>query len=143
MERASWRAGVAGNKDRPALDALAGRRVLVVEDDYFLADDIGAALWQAGASVVGPVPTLTDALARLSTPVDAAMLDICLRGEFAWPLVDMLLARGVPFLFATGYGPEVVPPAYAAVPHWLKPLDADELVCALSALVGNNMVADA
>ena len=143
MERTSRRVGAAGSMDRPALNALAGRRVLVVEDDYFLADDIGAALWQAGASVVGPVPTLAGALAQLSTPVDAAVLDISLRGEFAWPLVDMLLAREVPFLFATGYGPEAVPPAYAAVPHWLKPLDADELVCALSALVGNKMLADA
>lgn len=64
-----------------------------------------------------------------------AVLDIGLRGMLAWPVAEVLLARQVPFVFATGYGPEMVPLAYAGAPHWVKPLDTDKLVTALSALL--------
>ena len=115
--------------------ALAGCRVLVVEDDYFQADDIKTALHEVGADVVGPVPTLAEALVHLHHKLDAGVLDIGLRGTLAWPVAEMLLARQVPFVFATGFGLESVPDTYAAVPYWAKPLDAGMLVMALSALV--------
>jgi CheY-like chemotaxis protein len=65
------------------LSVLAGRRILVVEDEYFLADDIHHALAQLGAEVVGPVPTLRGALEVLAdeSRIDAAVLDINLRNE--------------------------------------------------------------
>ncbi len=117
-------------------DALAGCRVLVVEDDYFLANDMGTVLSRAGADVIGPVPTLAAAWAGLSGQLDAAVLDINLRGEPVWPLADALIARKVPFIFATGYGPEVIPLAYTGIPHWVKPLNVERIVDTLLALVG-------
>jgi DNA-binding response OmpR family regulator len=62
--------------------ALASSRVLIVEDEYFLADDMAHALQQFGAQVVGPVPSTAKALALLADKtVDAAVLDINLNGE--------------------------------------------------------------
>ena len=117
------------------VDRLDGCRVLVVEDDYFLADDIVSVLSDAGANIVGPVPTISTALAQLSADVDAAVLDINLRGELVWPMADALRAKDVPFVFATGYGPEVVPETYSDVTHCIKPLEMIKLINALSALL--------
>ena len=117
--------------------ALAGHRVLVVEDEYFLADDIARALVGLGAETVGPVPTREQALAHLEGGgrIDACVLDLNLRGEMAFPVADALLARGVPFVFATGYDQDVVPAGYAGVPRWEKPFDPDRLARALPDLV--------
>lgn len=115
---------------------LAGRRVLVLEDEYFLADELARALIRLRAEVVGPVPTLAEALALLdSARVDAAVLDVNLRGEMAFPVVDALRARGIPFVFATGYNQAVLPSEYAAVPRWQKPFDPEALARALPSLM--------
>lgn len=104
----------------PSGPALAGRRVLVVEDECFLADDIARALAGLGAETVGPVPTREQALAHLEGGgrIDVCVLDLDLRGEMAFPVADALLARGVPFVFSTGYDQAVVPVGYAGVPRW-------------------------
>ena len=122
--------------ESPSGPGLAGRRVLVVEDEYFLADDIARVLARLGAEVVGPIATRDGALARLGEgePLDAAVLDINLRGETCYPIADALRARGVPFVFATGYDRAVVPAAYHGVPRWEKPFDPDLLVRALPGL---------
>ncbi|WP_426954459.1 response regulator [Muricoccus radiodurans] len=119
------------------LSPLAGRRVLVVEDEYFLADDLANALQQSGAEVLGPVPTPSQALALLTkgAPPDAAVLDVNLRGEMIYPVADALRDRGVPFVFATGYDQTAIPTAYQAVPHWEKPHNPRELIRALSSLL--------
>jgi CheY-like chemotaxis protein len=114
---------------------LSHRRVLVVEDEYFLADEMARALQTLGAEVVGPVPTRDKALTLLSSDarIDVAVLDINLRGESVFAVADALTERGVPFVFATGYEPTAVPSAYRAVPRWEKPFDAHDLARALSA----------
>lgn len=113
--------------------SLAARRVLVVEDEYFIADDMAKALAQIGAEVVGPVPTRDQALALLSQEgaFDAAVLDINLRGEVVYPVADALRARGIPFVFATGYDESTVPSVYEDVPRWEKPFDPAQLARAL------------
>ena len=117
--------------------SLASRRVLVVEDEFFLADDVAEALRALGAEVVGPVPTGAMALALLDGErVDAAVLDINLRGETIFPLADVLRARGVPFVFATGYDESATPPAYRDVPRWEKPFNPQDLVRALPSVIG-------
>ncbi len=112
---------------------LAGRRVLVAEDDYVIADALCQELEAAGAEVAGPAPDVAAALALLAQgAIDAAVLDVNLRGEMAWPVADALLARGVPFVFATGYDVSVIPARYAGVACCEKPVGLAEIASALA-----------
>lgn len=121
----------------PPGPAVSRRRVLVVEDEYFLADDIARALVRLGAETVGPVPTRDAALACLEGEgrIDACVLDINLRGEMAFAVADALLARGVPFVFATGYDQALVPAAYGHIRRWEKPFHPERLAQALQSLM--------
>jgi CheY-like chemotaxis protein len=105
--------------------ALAGRRILLVEDDYFIAVDLKAWFEEGGAQVLGPVPSVDEALDLIArtAEIDAAVLDINLQDELVYPVADALRARGVPFLFATGYDPAAVPPLHSAVALCQKPID--------------------
>ncbi len=87
------------------LPALRGRRILVAEDEYAIAQEVASAFAAVGAEVLGPAATLADTLRAASAPgrIDAAVLDVNLRGEMAWPAVEALLGRGVPVVLATGY----------------------------------------
>ncbi|MBV9078291.1 MAG: response regulator, partial [Methylobacteriaceae bacterium] len=78
-----------------------------------------------GAEVVGPVANIPDALRLVAseTHLDGAVLDINLQGEMAYPVADALIARGVPFVFATGYDRASVPDRYAHVTRCEKPVD--------------------
>jgi CheY-like chemotaxis protein len=115
---------------------IARRRVLVVEDEYFIADDLVRALERRGAEVVGPASTVQQALELLSSTaeISGAVLDVNLRGERVFPLADELMRRGVPFVFATGYDQGSLPEANRQVPCWEKPYNDEGLVQALPAL---------
>ena len=91
-------------------------RVLVVEDEYFVAADLAEELEASGAQVLAMKPTLAEAraAAAIEQP-DVAVLDIDLRGEKVYPLADELLAMGVPIIFATGYDADTIQDRYAAV----------------------------
>ena len=112
---------------------LAGCRVLLVEDEYYLADDLKRAASQLGAEVIGPAPTCAEALALLdrTARIDLAVLDINLRGESVYDVADVLEARGVPFVFATGYEATTIPDRFAHVPYWTKPVDPGDLLRSL------------
>lgn len=96
---------------------LDDRRALVAEDDYFLMDDLCGCLRAAGAVVVGPAPDIAEALALIATEpnIGAAVLDLNLRGEMAYPVADALLARGIPLVFSTGYSQAAIAPRYRRV----------------------------
>ncbi|MBN4097828.1 MULTISPECIES: response regulator [unclassified Methylobacterium] len=113
--------------------ALAGRRVLLVEDDYFIAVDLKSGFEEGGAQVLGPVASVGEALALIAgtTEIDAAVLDINLQDELVYPVADALHARGVPFLFATGYDPVAVPSLHGAVALCQKPIDPEVVARAL------------
>ena len=82
-----------------------GRRILVVEDEFFVADYISALLEDLGYAVVGPVQTVSDALQAIaSDQVDAALLDANLGTTSSAPIADELAARRLPFIVVTGYG---------------------------------------
>ena len=115
----------------PVLE-LAGRRILVVEDVYLVADDICRALTRHGASVVGPTPDLASGLDFVRRePIDAAVLDINLDGEMSYQLADELMRRDIPFVFATGYDDWVLPTAYQAARRVAKPFSMGDLVTAV------------
>ncbi|ACL62972.1 response regulator [Methylobacterium nodulans] len=112
------------------------RRVLVVEDEYLLAYDLARALQKLGAFVVGPVPELEQVLALpADEPMDAAVLDVNLKGQFVFPLADALREDGVPFVFATGYNESAIPGAHKDVPRWEKPFKPEDLTRALPEIV--------
>jgi CheY-like chemotaxis protein len=118
---------------------LTDRQILVVEDEYFIAEDIAQALRQRGATVVGPTGDAGEAIALLGSGqrIDAAVIDLNLRGELAYPLADALLSRGVPFMFATGYDQGHIPADYAHVPRAAKPLNWRLLVSSVCNLAGS------
>lgn len=87
------------------MNALAGKRILLVEDEILVAAMVVDMLVGLGATVIGPATTLAKGLSLAETEeFDAAVLDINLRGERIDPVADLLEARGIPMLFATGYG---------------------------------------
>jgi CheY-like chemotaxis protein len=119
-------------------DHLKGRRLLVVEDEYIVAADLAASLESLGAEVIGPAASVQEALSFVQkdgVPLDGAVLDINLRNERVYPVADMLRARGIPFVFTTGYDAVAIPSAYAQVPRCEKPVDRTQLVRWLSKTV--------
>ncbi len=112
---------------------LEGRNVLVVEDEYFIADDMRRVFEENGATVIGPVGSVEDALAILSEapPIDGAVLDINLRQTMVFPIADLLRQRGVPFVFATGYESIVIPERLRDAVHCEKPGEAARVADAL------------
>jgi DNA-binding response OmpR family regulator len=107
-----------------AADRLRGHHVLIVEDEYLLAQDLADYFQILGAEVLGPVGSVAEALELLeSADVQGAVLDINLRGERVYPVADVLRLKRVPFVFASGYGGESEPDAYADIPRCIKPVD--------------------
>jgi CheY-like chemotaxis protein len=114
---------------------IKGNRLLVVEDEYLIAADLTASLQSLGFEVVGPAGSVAEALALLETdgrPLDGAVLDINLGNERVYPIADVLKARGIPFVFTTGYDVAAIPNAYAHVPRCQKPVDERRLFRCLS-----------
>lgn len=109
----------------PADEALLRScRVLVVEDDFLIADDFSRRLAGRGAQIIGPAATLDAARAALGDgeDVDVAVLDINLRGTLVFPFAQHLEAAGIPFLFCTGYGEDPISECFRDVTRFEKPL---------------------
>jgi CheY-like chemotaxis protein len=104
--------------------SLRGRRVLVVEDEYLIAEDLCEELRSCGAEVMGPADCVAAALALLrSEPLpDMALLDIGLPNEKVYPVADALRARGIPFVFLTAHEAMAIPESYSDVPRAEKPV---------------------
>jgi CheY-like chemotaxis protein len=118
---------------------LAGRRILLVEDEYMIAEIMEEWLCRAGAEVIGPVPSVKQALESLdgaAEGLDGAVLDVNLgNGETSYPIADKLLECGVPYLFATGDVQIINDPAYRERPHLEKPLAQMQLLRAVEKLL--------
>jgi PAS domain S-box-containing protein len=93
-------------------DQLAGRRVLIVEDDSAIAENLAFEIAAEGGKVVGPVATVKAALEAIAnTELDGAILDLNLIGEMAFPVADALATRHIPFVIMTGFDARAVLPA--------------------------------
>ena len=105
---------------------LHNMRILIVEDEYYLATDLADALRERGAEVIGPVGTLDDALQALESRwIDRAILDVNLRGEMSFPIADRLEATGIPYVIATGYAADTLPERFRTKPRIEKPFRPD------------------
>ncbi len=114
---------------------LTGRRVLVVEDDYYLATDTARALRGAGAEVLGPCATEADARAELEEAhPDAVVVDINLGPGPSFKLAETLKDHGIPFVFTTGYDAEVIPVEFEGVERLEKPLQLRQIIGAVAKL---------
>lgn len=114
---------------------LSGTRVLIVEDEYYLADDLSRSLSQAGAEVVGPVGSIEEADSLVDGGAfDCAVIDMNLRGDFAFALAGRLAAANVPFVVATGFNESLLADALKDVPRVQKPYAASEIIAVLSKL---------
>ena len=121
---------------------LRGRRIFVVEDEYFLADDIGKAFRALGAEIAGPAGHLDDALKILhdGSVLDAAVLDVNIRDDMIFPIARELKARGVPFVFTTGYDKITVGPEFEDIPLLEKPIDLPAMAQKLAALMASTRI---
>jgi CheY-like chemotaxis protein len=113
---------------------LKGYRILIVEDEYFIAADLQEALVEAGATVLGPLPTVPAATAFVDAgeQIDMAVLDVNLQGDPVFPVADRLQACGVPFAFVTGFDDWAIPERFAHVPHLGKPQTAGRVLAFLA-----------
>lgn len=119
--------------ERDAGQRLRGRCVLIVEDEYFIANDLARGFAKAGVEIVGPVPSFAEAAALADERrIDMAVLDISLDEERVYPVADTLIERRVPIVFVTGYDRSALPDRYAAVPLCQKPVETDEVIEALA-----------
>jgi CheY-like chemotaxis protein len=113
------------------VDLVAGKRILVVEDEALIAVMLVDILKGLGAEVVGPAATVEQALTIVeSVTIDAAILDVNLRNVRVDPLSDKLRARGVPLVFATGYGKSFTATTKGA-PVLDKPYSSESVASAL------------
>ena len=115
----------------------AGRRILVVEDEMLIAMTIEDALQESGGEIVGPVATLEAALKLAEEEkFDAAILDVTIRGGKVYPVAERLLARGIPFVLASGHEDWALPEALRDKPRLMKPFTAAALEEQLKLLYG-------
>jgi DNA-binding NtrC family response regulator len=114
---------------------LAGCRVLILEDEYFIAHDLEQGLKSLGAKIVGPIADLSEAQEQVGRDdFDVGVIDINLHDEMAYPIADELIQRRIPFVFVTGYGAEVIPERFRDVIRWEKPFEIPKLVAEIGRL---------
>lgn len=113
-----------------------GVRVLVLEDDYYLAIDMQRALRAAGATVVGPFGDEAEATRAIAEAAPAcAFIDVNLGRGPSFHVPRRLVAANIPFAFVTGYDAEIIPEEFAGVPRLEKPLDVREVAEAMTRLL--------
>ena len=130
--------------DRPSAP-LHGRRVLVVEDEYVLAEELRDELERLGADVLGPVAAVGDALdllAREALP-DVAVLDVNLGGEMIYSAADLLAERGVPFMLATGYDVSMIPARFGHIVRCEKPINFTQVTRAIERMLSGGPLVSA
>lgn len=116
------------------LPDMAGRKILVVEDEWMIAQHLSMLLEDLEYEVIGPVSNVADALLKIeSEHIDCALLDANLNGTSSSPIADAMIAHGSPFIMVTGYGGLDLPTeAMNVAPRLNKPFVEHELKAALA-----------
>jgi CheY-like chemotaxis protein len=127
---------LAGKHHRGERLSLAGTRVFIVEDEALVLMVLEDSLTGLGCDVVASALYLDEALAKAGEhSFDVAILDANLGGQSVGPVADLLAGRGIPFIFASGYGPLSLPESHRERPLLAKPFAAAELRAALLEVV--------
>tara|TARA_R110002124_G_scaffold87506_1_gene225346 strand:- start:1152 stop:1529 length:378 start_codon:yes stop_codon:yes gene_type:complete len=121
---------------------LNGRRVLIVEDESLVAMLLETILEDMGCVPVGPASTIEEGLAMAGdeSTLDAALLDVNVAGQQVFPVADLLKARGVPFIFSTGYGEGGLPDEWRGQSTIQKPFTEAAIRDALMKAMGVSAV---
>src|ERR1700691_4611087 len=115
---------------------FSDRRILLVEDEIFVVWLLEDMLADLGCTVIGPASSVNQALAMIDTEViDAVVLDVNLNGQVSYPIADALAARGVPFVFSTGYDKDTLLDGYRTFSVLQKPFHRSELSNTLAKLL--------
>jgi CheY-like chemotaxis protein len=118
----------------PVESSDVARRILVVEDELMIRMLLQDMLTDLGHTLAGEAGRIDEAVALAKQgQFDLAILDVNLNGQPISPVVEILVQRGVPFVFATGYGQRGVPEAYRERPTLQKPFQTDALARAIEA----------
>jgi DNA-binding response OmpR family regulator len=118
-----------------ASEAIRGRRILVIEDSPVVAPFTADVLGDLGCEVLGPAPSMAAARELIENEeFDAAIVDVHIRGERAFPLCEALAAKDVPFVLTSGYGDWQTPDKWLDRPRLLKPYTIDQVEAVLTAL---------
>lgn len=115
-------------------------RILIVEDEPMLAMDLEFMLRELGCEIVG-VASRIDSATRMAREVqcDGAVLDLNLDGSSANSVADVLSERGIPFIFATGYGDQNLALRFKHVPVVEKPYNHETIHSALKTVLAPDM----
>ena|SRR5688500_8790359 len=112
-------------------------KLLIVEDEWLLAEQIASALTTAGFDVVPPMPSIATAFSVIDQEkIGAAVLDIRLKGEDSFELARELQRRGIPFVFASGHARLEIPADLRKHAVLAKPIRTDEMIETLHAIIG-------
>lgn len=114
--------------------ALSGRHILVIEDDFLVGQVICEMLEQEGATAIGPIGWLEEALAFIdehADAIDSVLLDINLHGKKSYALAEDLAAREIGFVFMTGYSGHTLEGRYRSFPRCEKPVRRSALIAAI------------
>jgi light-regulated signal transduction histidine kinase (bacteriophytochrome)/CheY-like chemotaxis protein len=117
--------------------SMRGLKILMVEDQLLIAMDVQTMLMHEGATTVETASSVKEALQGLSVfRPDLAILDVNLGNGSSLPVAHELVARGIPFVFATGYGEtSLIPASLGEVPIVRKPYDIISLIAALTTAI--------
>ena len=112
-------------------------KILVVEDECLIAEELRICLLEAGADVIGPVGVLEDALNLAGSEQDiaCALVDIGLEGGMTYALAEYLDERSIPYLFTTGYSPAAIPDRFGGIGNFQKPIRMAALLQGIGNLI--------
>jgi two-component sensor histidine kinase/two-component SAPR family response regulator len=129
-------AGALGPQSEPpapaALERIRARRILILEDEPLVAMMMAELIEDLRGTVVGPFASVREAAQGLGAKLDAALLDVNVGSELAYPIAEELKRQGIPVIFVTGYQANSIDPRFAHAPVLTKPIEQSELAGALA-----------
>jgi two-component sensor histidine kinase len=121
------------------LERIRARRILILEDEPLVAMMMAEFIEDLSGTVIGPFASIREASAGLNGELDAALLDVNVGSELAYPIAEELARLGIPVIFVTGYQANSIDPRFAQAPVLTKPIEQSELAGALARILPSNV----